>query len=142
MSQMSKSFQNAEQKKLDQEEQERDEARKAELKENTVYFFARASKYKVANWVKEIKGQNGNITQPESSLGFEDNLFITDDPAKIKHIRESKGFIDGHLKECNDLDDAIYQRTMHFVNVKGQRRMETEIKIDDPTKSRRIRQSV
>lgn len=137
---MSKSFQSTEQAKLDQEKEERDEVRKIELEENTVYFFAQASKYKVANWIKEIK-QNGQIVQPEGSLGFEDNLLITDDPAKIKHVRESLGFVNGQLKEFKSMADAIDHRTMHYVRIKGQTKMETEIKIDDPTKSRHVRQS-
>lgn len=133
---MSKAHQKVEQGKIDQEEKERDEARRVELEKNTVYFFAPASRYKVGNWTEEVKGSNGQITKPESSLGFEDNFFITDDPKKIEHIRNCYGSQTGHVKEFKNIADAIDCRTMHLVNVKGQRMVTSDASTLDPTRPR------
>ena len=123
----SKKFQEVEQAKVDLAQKEQDETRHAEWTEARVIFLAPASKYRVANWEKEVKNNNGDIVSPEDSLRFEDNLFITDDPEKIAFIRKSYGFVNGHIRECKDMAEAINFRTKNFVDVKGQRQVETAV---------------
>ena len=120
--QMSKTFQEQERKNKEAE----DAAKQADWEGRRKIFFSPASKHKVANFVKE-KRQDGLIVQPEFSLGFEDNLFITDDPAKIKHIRESYSFKNGIVKECDSMEEANRFRMNLRHNIKAERVVKTSV---------------
>lgn len=119
---MSQSYQEQEKKNKEAEEAVKHE----EYLDRRVIFFAPASKHKVANFVKE-KRQDGIIVTPESSLGFTENLFITDDPEKIKHIRESYSFVNGLVKECATLEEANGLRLNLQFNLKQERKIETTV---------------
>lgn len=120
--QMSKTFQEQERKNKEAE----DAAKQADWEERRKIFFAPASKHKVANFVKEVR-QDGMIVTPESSLGFTENLFITDDQAKIDHIRNSLCFKNGLVKECESMAEANGLRLNLTHNIKAERVVKTAI---------------
>lgn len=69
-------------------------------------YWAPASKYQLANFVLELKGERGNIIRPEGSLEFSRNVLVTDDSEKITFVENSKAFKKGVIIRCKDLAEA------------------------------------
>jgi len=57
----------------------------------TKIYWSHSEKYKIANWVPEIK-EAGHITRPEESLTFHSHIKTTDDKKMQRFIEGSRGF--------------------------------------------------
>lgn len=67
-------------------------------------YYARAKGYQIANLVPE-KWSGSRLIQREGSLRFEENQWVTSNPAEIKHIEESNGFANGDILLCKDMKE-------------------------------------
>jgi len=71
-----------------------------------VVFWAPASQYQIAHWVKEKKSEGGFVTQPEEPLRFRDNVYVAETKKEVDFIKNSKGFKNGTIKECESVRQA------------------------------------
>lgn len=75
----------------------------AESKE--VVFWSRAKSCRLANF-KEEKRDGGRVTQPESSIRFYENIYVTSNPEEIDFIRHHTAFANGDVRECASMQEA------------------------------------
>lgn len=81
------------------------ETEKPKDKPKEKIYWASASGYQLANFIKEKRDNNGGLVQPESPLRFSNHVLITSDPKKQAHVESSDAF-GSLIIECRDMQQA------------------------------------
>lgn len=99
----------------------------AELQDGTVYFWAPAAKFQLANYREEVRSPNtGMITKSEDPIRFYNNIYVTKNPDEIKFIRESEACQSGVVKEFPDMESAQKETRILLARKAGVREFKAE----------------
>lgn len=90
-----------------------------ETEKNTKVYWSQPSRLRLANFHKEVKGTDGTIVRPEGSLRFENHIFSTNDPEKIKYIENSESFRANTIILCKGGMAEARRKTMELKVVKN-----------------------
>lgn len=82
-------------------------AKESPPEKESALFWAKAEQYQLSGPGKEVKDQQGNIVQREEVITFRTNVYLTDNPEHIAHIRASNALASSHIVECKDEFEAL-----------------------------------